>query len=96
MARQAALAEELASLHNTDDRLLALLGEHGELDPALLDKEYRFRLFALAEDRLVFPVLGDRLAATDMGEKALRIELVLGHLVQHRSTLQYPPTLAVS
>ena len=49
MAVQATLAEELAGFQNRNHGFLSLRGQHGELDPAILDVEYRIRGISLSD-----------------------------------------------
>ena len=53
MAIEAALAEELTRLQNSNYRFLALLGYDGELDLALLNVKNRIRRISLLEDVLI-------------------------------------------
>ena len=56
---QASFAAEFVRPQDRDDRLLALLGDNGDFDLALLDIENCIRRTALREDRLVLLIFGD-------------------------------------
>jgi hypothetical protein len=58
MPGQTSFSAELFRSKNGDDRLYHLIGNHGELDPALLDVEYGIGRIALREDKLIRAVMG--------------------------------------
>jgi len=56
MAIQASFAKKMTGSHDCNHRLLALLGNDGELDLPLLNVKDRVRSFSLAENSLIFPI----------------------------------------
>jgi hypothetical protein len=56
LPRQASLAAKIPGSKQSDDRFLAMLGNHGDLDLALLDVKNRIRGRALRKDDLIFAV----------------------------------------
>ena len=56
MAIETAFAEKVTGSKDTDDRFLAMLGNDGELDLALLDVENSVAGFPLCEDDLILPI----------------------------------------
>jgi hypothetical protein len=69
VAVHAAFTEKLAGSHYTDHGLLAVVRQHGELDPAFLDAENRVGAIALREDVLPFLELKDGFAFAHLGKK---------------------------
>jgi hypothetical protein len=65
-------------LQEGDPGFLATLGDDGELDLSVLGIEDRVDRLALRKDRAVLPVGSECSAGTDVGEKRVGIEQVLG------------------
>ena len=85
MAVKAALAEELAGFQDRNHGFLALLRQHGELDPAFLDVEYRIGDVTLGENALVLVKFEDRFPRSHFGEKRFGIESAAGRLPRFRA-----------
>src|SRR5882724_5727023 len=68
-AIEAPLAEELALLKNSDDRFLAVIGQHRRLDPPFLKVTDRVGALALIEDVLILSVFFDRYSNADCSKK---------------------------
>src|SRR5436190_17750412 len=60
MAIQTAFAKKVAGSQDCNDRFLALLGNDGEFDLALLDVKNRVRDLSLRKDNLILPIFGYR------------------------------------
>jgi hypothetical protein len=71
---QASFAAEFVRPQDCDDSLLALLGDNGDFDLALLDIENCIRRTALREDLLVFSISGDGSADVLCVQKNFGIE----------------------
>jgi hypothetical protein len=56
MAIETSFAKEVASFQDCDDCFLALLGNDGEFDLALLDVKNRVRGLSLRKDNLILPI----------------------------------------
>src|ERR1700722_16778536 len=80
----------MAGLQNPDHRFLALIGQDRELDFALLKVIDRVGDVALFEDSLAFFKFKNSSADPHFGKIGMRVELVLGGL------LQYAPRFASS
>jgi hypothetical protein len=74
MAGQRSFAEEGAAPEHADDPFLALLGDHAQLDLALLYVEDRVARGALLEDVALCLVGHDGAACTHGGEEGFRVE----------------------
>jgi hypothetical protein len=59
MAIQTSFAKKVAASHDGNHRFLALLGNDGELDLALLYVKDRVRDLSLRENNLILPVITD-------------------------------------
>jgi hypothetical protein len=86
MAVKAPLSEELTGFQNCNHRFLSLLGQDSELDPTLLNVEYRIGGISLRENILVLLKFENRFPGANLGEKHFRIKRVLG-LLPHQSLL---------
>ena len=71
---QASFAEEVAGAQHGDHGFLAGLGEHRQLDAALLDVHDAVGTVALRKDHLVRRILDDLLREPGGVEKRLRVE----------------------
>src|SRR6185295_1569132 len=67
-------------LQNPDHGFLALVGQDGQLDPALLDVEHGVGDVALHEHVLAFLKFENRLARSDHGKKGLRVKRFSGRI----------------
>jgi hypothetical protein len=56
MAIQTSFTKKMTGSHDCNHRLLALLGNDGELDLALLNVKDRVRNFSLGENSLILPI----------------------------------------
>src|ERR1700724_1444887 len=74
MAIQTSFAKKLTWFQDCDHRFLALLGNDGELDLALLDVENRVRDLSLSKNDLILPIFGYRFSLAHLGEKFFGIE----------------------
>ena len=74
LAGQATLSKEVPHGQDRDHRLLALVGDNGELDLPFLDIEDSPSLVALRENLAVLQIVCMRLSFTDLGQKELGIE----------------------
>ena len=63
-----------SALQNRNDGFLAFGGEHGELDPALLNVEDGVRRISLRKDDLLLFGLKNSFPTVDFGEKGREIE----------------------
>jgi hypothetical protein len=89
MLAETTLAEELPGLQDSDNRLLALAGDHRQLDPPLLDIEDRVRRFPLRVDLLVLVVFLNRFSGAGLRQKGFGIKRVLFDFAHG---LSLPPT----
>jgi hypothetical protein len=86
--------------HDCDHRFLALLGNNGELDLALLNLKDRVRNRSLGENNLILPVLGYCFSLAHLGEKYFGIKRGFGFLPHggipcfFSQGLPFPPTKA--
>jgi hypothetical protein len=71
---QASFAAELVRPQDCDDGFLALLGDNGDFDLALLDIENCIRKTTLREDRLVLWIFRDGSAAVFRVQEDFRVE----------------------
>src|ERR1039458_2598643 len=76
MAVQAALAEELPGLENPDNRFLALLGQHYNLDATFLDVEDLVRRLSLLEHGFVLVEGRHGLSLADLRKEGLRVKFI--------------------
>ena len=74
MAIQTPFAKKMTGSQDGNDRFLALLGNDGELDLALLDVKNRVRDLSLRKDNLILPILGYRFSLAHLGEKYFGIK----------------------
>jgi hypothetical protein len=74
MAIQTSFAEKVTWSQDCNHRFLALLGNDGELDLALLDVKNRVRDLSLRKNDLILPIFGYRFSLAHFGEKFFRIE----------------------
>jgi hypothetical protein len=85
MAIETAFAKKVTGSQDSDDRFLALLGNDGKLDLALLDVKDRVAGVPLWEDDLILPIFRYCLSFAHLGEKYLRIKRGFGSLPQSDS-----------
>src|SRR6202162_418582 len=93
MAIETSFAEKLTWFQDGDHRFLALLGNDGELDLALLDVKNRVRDLSLRENNLILPVFGYRFSLAHLGEKPFGIERELTFAFHGRPSLSCGGTL---
>src|SRR6266849_8236795 len=74
MAIEASFAKKVTRSEDCNDRFLALLGNDGELDLALLDVKNRVRYLSLRKNNLILPIFGYRFSLAHVGEKYLWIK----------------------
>src|SRR6476659_1745540 len=74
MAIQTSFAKKVTWSQDCNHRFLALLGNDGELDLALLDVKNRVRDLSLRKNDLILPIFGYRFSLAHFGEKLFRIE----------------------
>src|SRR5258708_31252405 len=74
MAIQTSFAKEVIWSQDCNYRFLALLGNDGEFDLALLDVKNRVRDLSLRENNLVLPIFGYCFSLAHLGEKFFGIE----------------------
>src|ERR1700716_2797209 len=80
MTIQTPLAKKVTRSQNCDHRFLALLGNDGELDLALLNIKDRISDLALRKNNLVRPIFRYRLSLAHFGEKCFGIKRGFGFL----------------
>src|SRR5712692_9693040 len=100
MAIEASFAKKMTGSQNCNDRFLALLGNDGELDLALLDVKNRVRDLSLRKNNLILAIFGYRFSLTHLGKKYLWIKRGSSSL-PHKALpfsfsqgLPFPPTKA--
>src|ERR1700730_9220113 len=71
MSIQASFPEKLTGFQHCDDGFLALLGNHRELDGALLDVKNGVRDVSLRENNLILVIVGYGFPVANLGEKFL-------------------------
>src|SRR6266480_5001614 len=86
MAIQTSFAKKVTGPQHCNDRFLALLGNDGELDLALLDVKNRVRDLSLRKNNLILPIFGYRFSLAHLGEKFFGIERGLNSL-PHKGSL---------
>jgi hypothetical protein len=74
MAIQTSFAEKVTWSQDCNHRFLALLGNDGELDLALLDVKNRVRDLSLRKNNLILPIFGYRFSLARGGEKFFGIK----------------------
>src|SRR5438270_4328757 len=74
MAIQTSFAEKVTWSQDCNHRFLALLGNDGELDLALLDVKNRVRDLSLRKNNLILPIFGYRFSLAHLGEKFFGIK----------------------
>src|SRR5947208_16775987 len=74
MAIQTSVAEKVTWAQDCNHRFLALLGNDGELDLALLDVKNRVRDLSLRKNNLILPKFGYRFSLAHLGEKYFGIK----------------------
>jgi len=74
MAIQTSFAKKMTGSYDGNHRLLALLGNDGQLDVASLNVKDRVRRVSLGEDNLILPVLCHGLSLAHLGEKFFGIK----------------------
>jgi hypothetical protein len=87
MAIQTSFAEKLVRFQNGDHRFLALLGNDGELDLALLDVKNGVGDLPLRKNDLILPLFGYRFSLAYLGEKPFGIEREITFAFQSRPSL---------
>jgi hypothetical protein len=99
LRNETALAKELATIKNRDDRLFSLLGNDCQLDPPFVDEKKSVRGIALYKYRLPIVINHDRLTVTDHREEGLRIKgctCLPGWQRSHRKSSNKAPSSALS
>ncbi len=71
---QASFTAKVVLSKNCDHSFLALLGNDGDLDLALLDVKNKIGSVPLPEDRLIFAICGNGSAAVNCGQELFRIK----------------------
>src|SRR3989442_678722 len=100
MAIQTSFAEKVTWSQDCNHRFLALLGNDGELDLALLDVKNRVRDLSLRKNNLILPIFGYRFSLAHLGEKFFGIKRGFNSLPHKGSPfffsqgLPFPPTKA--
>ena len=74
MAIQTSFAKKVAGSEHCNRRFLALLGNDGEFDLALLDVKNRVRDLSLRKNNLILPIFGYRFSVAHFGEKYFGIK----------------------
>src|SRR5437764_15372309 len=74
MAIQTSFAEKVTWSQDRNQRFLALLGNDGELDLALLDVKNRVRDLSLRKDNLILLIVGYLFSLAHLGEKFFGIK----------------------
>src|SRR5260370_25427271 len=74
MAIQTSFAKKVTWSQDCNHRFLALLGNDGKLDLALLDVKNRVRDLSLRENNLILPIFGYRFSLAHFGEKFFGIK----------------------
>src|SRR6266478_6542737 len=74
MAIQTSFAEKVTWSQDCNHRFLALLGNDGELDLALLDVKNLVRDLSLRKNNLILPIFGYRFSLAHLGEKFFGIK----------------------
>src|SRR5207247_10463114 len=74
MAIQTSFAEKVTWSQDRNHRFLALLGNDGEFDLALLDVKNRVRDLSLRKNNLILPIFGYRFSLAHLGEKFFGIK----------------------
>src|SRR5258707_3737828 len=74
MAIQTSFAKTVTWSKDGNHRFLALLGNDGEFDLALLDVKNRVRDLSLRENNLILPIFGYRFSLAHLGEKYFGIQ----------------------
>src|SRR6059058_5465845 len=85
MAIQTSFAEKVTWSQDCNHRFLALLGNDGELDLALLDVKNRVRDLSLRKNNLILPIFGYRFSLAHLGEKFFGIPLGLSETIVSRA-----------
>src|SRR5258708_25284091 len=71
---QTSFTEKVTWSQDCNHRFLALLGNDGELDLALLDVKNRVRDLSLRKNNLILPIFGQRFSLAHLGEKFFGIK----------------------
>src|SRR5204863_6471540 len=74
MAIQTSFAKKVTWSQDGNHRFLALLGNDGEFDLALLDVKNRVRDLSLRKNNLILPIFGYRFSLAHLGEKCFGIK----------------------
>src|SRR4030095_16263049 len=69
LAIQTSFAKKVTWSQDGNHRFLALLGNDGELDLALLDVKNRVRNLSLRKNNLILPIFGYRFSLARLGKK---------------------------
>src|SRR6266478_7214904 len=100
MAIQTSFAKKVTWSQDCNDGFLALLGNDGELDLALLDVKNRVRDLSLRKNNLILPIFGYRFSVAHFGEKYFGIKRDFNSLPHKGSPFSFsqgrpfPPTKA--
>src|SRR5260370_28930328 len=73
MAIQTSFAKKMTWSQDCNDCFLALLGNDGEFDLALLDVQHRVRDLSLSENNLILQIFRYRFSLAHFGEKNFRM-----------------------
>ena len=76
---QTAFAEETASFQQCDDGLFTALGDDGQLEPAVVNKEHGVRRVPLCENDLAFVALDEGFSRANPRQELGGIEAFSGH-----------------
>src|SRR6266446_1763741 len=90
MAIQTSFAKKVAGSEHCNHRFLALLGNDGEFDLALLDVKNRVRDLSLRKNNLILPIFGYRFSLAHLGEKYFGIKRGCNPLPHNHSPLSSP------
>src|SRR5208282_5925781 len=93
LSGQAPFPKEIAGSQKCDHRFLPLLGDDGLLDLAALNVENRIRGFALREDNLILPIIGNSSPPVHFRQKHFGIERGLLFALHSRPFLSPRVTL---
>jgi hypothetical protein len=74
LAVQTRFAEKVSCSQNCNDRVLAVLGDNGELDLALLNVKNRVRGLSLRDNNLIVMIVGYRSSLASLSEKSFGIK----------------------
>ena len=76
---ETALAEETAGFQQCDDGLFTTLGDDGQLDPAVVNKEHGIRRVPLCENHFALVALDKGFSRADSRQELCGIEVFSAH-----------------